>query len=150
MPLSMTRRDLLWCGSVLGTSFLIGRGAFGQSVEPRISTHIYKTVGDLAIKADVYHHEDEVTKPAVVWIHGGALIGGSRLDIDRRVKQHVLDAGYVLISLDYRLAPRRNFPRSSRILRTRLPGFGAMDRSSSKSTPLGSRWPAVPREAISH
>ena len=110
MLLSMTRRDLLRCGSVLGTSFWIGRKSFGQSVEPRLSTHTYKTVGDLAIKADVYHHQDEVTRPAVVWIHGGALIGGSRSDIDRRVKQHVLDAGYVLISLDYRLAPETHLP----------------------------------------
>jgi acetyl esterase/lipase len=105
MPHSMTRRDLLRCGTFLGTSYVIGRSAAGQSVEPQFSTYTYKTVGDLAIKADVYHYQDESTRPAVVWIHGGALIGGNRSGVDRRVKKHAHDAGYVLISLDYRLAP---------------------------------------------
>ncbi len=35
---------------------------------------------------------------------------GHRAQIDRRVKQHMLDAGYVLISLDYRLAPETKLP----------------------------------------
>jgi acetyl esterase/lipase len=105
----------------MGTGFALGRTLYGQSVEPRPATHIYKTVGDLQIQADVYRREINIaesstnpqsgTVPAVVWIHGGALIMGSRSDIDRRVKKHALDAGYVLVSLDYRLAPETQLPQ---------------------------------------
>jgi acetyl esterase/lipase len=82
----------------------------GQTTESRPETYTYKTAGDLAIKADVYRSNNDVTQPAVVWIHGGALIMGSRADISGRVKQFALDRGYVLISLDYRLAPETQLP----------------------------------------
>jgi acetyl esterase/lipase len=80
-------------------------------MEPRPVTYTYKTVGNLAIKADVYHGTDRVVRPAVVWIHGGALIMGSRADISGRVMKHMLDAGYVFISIDYRLAPETQLPQ---------------------------------------
>jgi acetyl esterase/lipase len=107
---AMTRRELLKCGTVIGTSLLFYRVSRGLSSETRPETHTYKTVGDLAIKADVFRYQDDRTRPVLVWIHGGALIGGSRADVDRRVKRHALDAGYVLISLDYRLAPETKLP----------------------------------------
>jgi acetyl esterase/lipase len=106
----MTRRELLRCGTAFGTSLLLHQGSYGQSAETPLETHIYKTVGELAIKADVYRHQDDVTRPAAVWIHGGALIMGHRAEINGRVKQYLLDAGYVLISLDYRLAPETKLP----------------------------------------
>jgi acetyl esterase/lipase len=74
-------------------------------------TYTYKTVGDLAIKADVFLHESTVSRPAVVWIHGGALIMGSRADISGRVKNHMLGSGYVFFSIDYRLAPETQLPQ---------------------------------------
>jgi acetyl esterase/lipase len=110
MSISMTRRDLLKYGTTMGTSLLFYSGAHGQSTEPRPETHTYKPVGDLAIKLDVYRRHDELTRAVVVWIHGGALIGGNRSDIDRRVRKHMLEAGHVLISLDYRLAPETQLP----------------------------------------
>ena len=42
------------------------------------STYTYKTIGDLSIHADVYQKPDDKVHPAVFWIHGGALIMGSR------------------------------------------------------------------------
>ena len=114
MQISMTRRELLKCGTVMGTSLLIDRRACGQSSEPRLETHTYKTVGDLAIKADVYRHQDKVTRPAAVWIHGGALIGGNKGDVPGRVKKHMLDAGYALdlarLSARTTKAASRNHP----------------------------------------
>jgi len=110
MSRPMTRRELLRHGTAIGTSLLICRNSRGQASEARLSTHTYKTVGDLAIKADVYRHPDELPRPAAVWIHGGALIMEHRASIDDRVKKHMLDAGYVFISLDYRLAPETQLP----------------------------------------
>jgi len=90
MSISMTRRDLLKYGATMGTGLWFHHSARGQSTETKPETHTYKTVGDLAIKLDVYRPHDELTRAAVVWIHGGALIGGNRSDIDRRVKKHML------------------------------------------------------------
>src|SRR5690348_16718062 len=105
MPLSMTRRELFKYGTIMGAGLLLHHCALGQPTEAQPETHTYKTVGDLAIKLDVYRRRDDRTRAAVVWIHGGALIGGNRSDIDRRVRKHTLEADHVLFSLDYRLAP---------------------------------------------
>jgi acetyl esterase/lipase len=64
----------------------------------------------LEIKADVYRRDDDVERPIVVWTHGGALIMGSRRWIFDRIKSMVLGAGYVLVSIDYRLAPESKLP----------------------------------------
>ena len=71
----------------------------------RTQTFTYKKVGDLEIKANVYRANDEKVRPVVVWIHGGALIMGGRDGVNGRVKKMFLDAGYAIVSIDYRLAP---------------------------------------------
>ncbi len=78
--------------------------------KPKLRTHVYKNVGDLEIKADVYQYDDHKVRPVVVWIHGGALINGHRAGISGRVRQLALDNGYVLVSIDYRLAPETKLP----------------------------------------
>ncbi|HIG29660.1 MAG TPA: alpha/beta hydrolase [Verrucomicrobiales bacterium] len=78
--------------------------------EPKMTTHVYKTVGDLEIKADVYAYPDNLVRPLVVNIHGGALIMGGRQSINGRIRKMAFENGYVLISLDYRLAPETQLP----------------------------------------
>lgn len=78
--------------------------------ELRTRTFVYKQVGPLEIKADVQRLDDSTPRPVLVWIHGGALIMGHREAIDGRVKQFALDNGYVLVSIDYRLAPETRLP----------------------------------------
>jgi acetyl esterase/lipase len=73
-------------------------------------THTYKTVGKLAIKADVYRESDARKRPVVVWIHGGALINGHREAVPQRLKDACRKAGHVLVSIDYRLAPETQLP----------------------------------------
>ena len=51
-----------------------------------------------------------MTRPVLVWIHGGALINGHRAGISGRVKKAMLNAGYALVSIDYRLAPETMLP----------------------------------------
>ena len=46
----------------------------------------------------------------VVWIHGGALIMGHRGGIDRALLGALTRAGYVVVSIDYRLAPETKLP----------------------------------------
>src|SRR5207247_2308609 len=85
---------------------------FANDDEPKIrmETFTYKRVGSLEIKADVHRADDEVRRPAVVWIHGGALINGHRAGIDGRVRKMMLKAGYAIVSIDYRLAPETKLP----------------------------------------
>ncbi len=73
-------------------------------------TYIYKVVGDCRIQADVYRADDRVVRPGVVWMHGGALILGSRRGVPRRLLDLCRDEGFVLVSLDYRLAPEVKLP----------------------------------------
>ena len=70
------------------------------------STYIYKTTGDLRIRADVYRKPDDIVRPALLWIHGGALIMGNRGWLNPVQAEKYLNAGYTIISIDYRLAPQ--------------------------------------------
>ena len=76
----------------------------------KMQTFTYKKVGDLEIKADVHRPGDEVRRPVLVYIHGGALINGGRQSINKRIKEMFLGAGYAIVSIDYRLAPETQLP----------------------------------------
>lgn len=110
MAMNISRRDFAKCGIVIGSGFWSTVKTYGQTSEMLPTSYSYKTVGDLSIKADVIRPADELVRPVLVWIHGGALIMGDRRGVDRRVKQHALSAGYVLVSIDYRLAPETKLP----------------------------------------
>lgn len=72
-------------------------------------THTYRTLPDCELQADVYE-SGAGSRPVVVWIHGGALIMGSRMDIEPRRRDMYLDAGFTVVSIDYRLAPETKLP----------------------------------------
>jgi acetyl esterase/lipase len=73
-------------------------------------TYTYKTVGDVQVQADVYRPDDGKVRPVVVWLHGGALIVGSRADVPGDLLALCRAEGYVLVSFDYRLAPEVKLP----------------------------------------
>jgi acetyl esterase/lipase len=93
-------RTALFCAIFISSI----QGISGQVVTR--STYVYKTTGDLCIFADVYRKTDELVKPAILWIHGGALIGGNRRELNPVQAEKYLNAGYTIISIDYRLAPQ--------------------------------------------
>jgi acetyl esterase/lipase len=74
------------------------------------ATYTFKTVGEVEIKADVYRHTDETVRPVVVWIHGGALVMGSRAGVPAQLIELYKSDGFVLVSIDYRLAPEVKLP----------------------------------------
>ena len=74
------------------------------------TTHVYKTVGDVKVEADVYRPDAEENRPVVVWIHGGALIVGSRSQVPKQILELCTRDRFVLVSLDYRLAPEVKLP----------------------------------------
>ena len=73
-------------------------------------THTYKTAGDCAIQADMYRPQDDAVRPVIFWIHGGALIMGHRGNLRATQLNRYLDAGFAVVSVDYRLAPETKLP----------------------------------------
>jgi len=74
---------------------------------------VYRTVNGVAVKMDIYYPEeiDAHPLPVTVYIHGGGWTGG-----DKRAGEGIVDArvllthGFVVVSINYRLAPTYRFP----------------------------------------
>ena len=74
MHLSIDRRRFLTCLSGGAAYFALPQGVSAQEDKINKKTYTYKKVGPCEIKADVYESPGEKSRPAVVWIHGGALL----------------------------------------------------------------------------
>src|SRR4051812_39566007 len=80
--------------------------AFLQPGRAEPQTFVYRTVADCELKVDVFAIPSSGRKPLAVWIDGGALIFGSRkLPPQSRVLRRLVDAGFAVVSIAYRLAP---------------------------------------------
>jgi acetyl esterase/lipase len=119
------RRDLIATGMMAPAMFALtsarpgwtdtGRGApqptasrqlldvEGVAVEKR--TLAYKQAGECAILADVYTLPKVKRAPTLLWLHGGALIWGSRTSLPAWQLALYLRAGFQVVAIDYRLAP---------------------------------------------
>ena len=69
-----------------------------------------KVVGGCPVQADVYRPSGDAARPAIVWLHGGALIFGSRDQINPAQRDLYLNAGYAVVAVGYRLAPEARLP----------------------------------------
>lgn len=68
-------------------------------------TYVFKTVRECQLHADVYRSENGGERPGVIWLHGGGLVLGNRGMISPEQIELYIKAGYIVISVDYRLAP---------------------------------------------
>ncbi len=74
-----------------------------------ISTITYKTVGDQELKLDIYEPSKDIYKvrPAAIFVHGGSFVIGTRNGVRSGVRQLIMDdlleQGFVVVSVDYRL-----------------------------------------------
>lgn len=109
MTKRLDRREFLAVSAAAG---VLAAAPLARAKEPKIAmrTFTYKKVGDLEIKADVYRPDDDKVRPVAMWIHGGALIMGSRSGVSKRFQDPLLAAGYAVVSIDYRLAPETKLP----------------------------------------
>ena len=85
------------------------------SGEPPVSrwkrkTYTYKVVDEIELSADVYRVENSQKQPAIVWIHSGGLITGSRHHVPPYLRSFCRQHGITVISIDYRLAPETKLP----------------------------------------
>lgn len=76
-----------------------------------VETHCYKQAGRLNILADVYLPSPDCwPAPALLWLHGGALVLGGRQMVAGEQLAAYLEAGFAVIAPDYRLAPETKLP----------------------------------------
>ena len=68
-------------------------------------TETFRRVDGVDLMADVFRPADVSDVPALLWLHGGALIGGRRRDLVSAQRDRYLDAGWAVVAVDYRLAP---------------------------------------------
>jgi len=102
----MNKREFLKAAAAIAVSTALPRFCYG---EPKTApkTYVYKTAGGCEISADVYGSNVTRRKPVILWIHGGALIAGSRATPPEWLDP---DGRYVIASIDYRLAPETKLP----------------------------------------
>jgi len=110
MELSENARAFV-LGIIVPWTIFIG-SPFASAQEANITkkTYTYKTVHQCNILADVYTSTKGKNRPVVIWVHGGALIMGHRGQMDRKLLTQLLEAGFVVVSIDYRLAPETKLP----------------------------------------
>lgn len=112
----MLKQCVRWLVCILASA-----AATAQSAEPLVkSTHTYKTVGAVAVEADVYRPAGAERRPVVVWIHGGALIVGSKSQVPKQILELCTRERFVFVSLDYRLAPEVKLPEIATDLKDAL------------------------------
>ena len=75
-----------------------------------MTTVTYKIVGGHEIHANVHEPATEGIGPAILFIHGGALIMGNRNWISPEQLAKYTEAGFTVVSIDYRLAPEAKLP----------------------------------------
>lgn len=71
---------------------------------------VYKVAGGHEIRADVFRAPGETRRPAIIWLHGGALMMGNRGMIHPAHLARYREAGYAVVTVDYRLAPESKLP----------------------------------------
>src|SRR4030095_8881967 len=103
----------LWrTGPVFALAIAIA--SLASADEPSLKTFTYKKLDGATnnLEADVYQPSGDVVRPVIVFIHGGALMMGNRkMDPSPgSLLKAMLDAGYVVVSIDYRLAPHVKLP----------------------------------------
>lgn len=95
----------------LPLSMSVGHTLMADEPTPLIKlTYVYKEKDGVSISADVYRPTGTEDRPVVVWIHGGALIVGSRTQVPKDLLQLCTEERLILVSLDYRLAPEVKLP----------------------------------------
>lgn len=108
----MAQRVLIVSMLAAALGFMCGCGLTAQHAgQPALKeTFTYKRIDGTALEADVYRLPGGDDRPAILWLHGGALIFGNRGSVVDHQLERYIRAGYVVASIDYRLAPETKLP----------------------------------------
>ena len=92
---------------LVAAPLLLHTGRLSGDEPRRISNIEYGRVDDHRLLLDLYLPPGHDDPPLVVWIHGGAWRAGSK---SKMPLTDLLDAGFAIASIDYRLSPVAKFP----------------------------------------
>ena len=91
--------------------FLLVLPLFGRADDSsRLAAHRdikYARVGEHALQLDLHLPRGKPRVPLIVWVHGGAWRSGSKSSMPLG---RIVEAGYAIASVDYRLSPEAKFP----------------------------------------
>jgi acetyl esterase len=97
---------------ILACSLSLGSAWAAPELETRQDIEFGK-VGDTSLKLDAYLQKGNGPYPAIVWVHGGGFVSGDKKQIPPYVMNPIYDAGFSMISVNYRLAPKDPFPAAT-------------------------------------
>lgn len=95
-----TAMSLTFMGSLTAPSLVHSAGSVLRDVE-------YARVNGLALALDLHLPSGDVRPPIIVWVHGGAWRAGSKSSMPLGP---LVEAGYAVASVDYRLSTQARFP----------------------------------------
>jgi acetyl esterase/lipase len=101
------KRLLTFLAGMLAFSLLTG--CFGSSLTPTHQNIAYADASSTQ-KLDLYLPEGEGPFPVIINIHGGGFKLGDKSMVDQALGQALLEAGYAIASIDYRLSGEATFP----------------------------------------
>jgi acetyl esterase/lipase len=103
-----------WGGAGLLLAIALMAPLIATADGPTVMTYTFKPLDspEPHLQADVHRPPGDVLRPVIVFIHGGALMMGDRKLTPKAgsLLQALLDAGYAVVSIDYRLAPQVKLP----------------------------------------
>lgn len=101
------------------SSSAIGTASIREVRKEAMETYTYKITDDVEIKVDVYPQpKDGKANPVIMWIHGGALIMGTRSPMYfEKLWDTLWEKGYIITTFDYRLSPETRLPEMVEDLR---------------------------------
>ncbi len=67
----------------------------------------YARIDGLALKLDLHLPRAKARSPLIIWVHGGAWRSGSKAEMPLG---ELVEDGYAVASVDYRLSPQARFP----------------------------------------
>ena len=75
---------------------------------------VYASPGGVTLRLDAYLQPGPGPHPAVIYVHGGGWTRGSKEPGPRQfLMPHASGAGYVIFSIEYRLAPEHQYPAAA-------------------------------------
>jgi len=73
----------------------------------------FAVVDGVSLKLDAIMPKSKGPHPAIVYVHGGGFTGGDKKDYDRGATAPLMERGWGVISVNYRLAPKYPFPAAT-------------------------------------
>ena len=115
LPIVLTA--FIWCCAT---------GAAAEMKQPSVVRDVpFASVGDFTLKLDLHLPAGSPHSPIIVWVHGGAWRSGSKASMPLGT---LVEAGYAVASVDYRLSTQARFPAQSHDIKAAirfLRGHGA-------------------------